>query len=161
MSVRYRWTVDVDENRLWVRELYTYVNIYKRVIREYIQTYTKRTVNVRARLQWYANEISRQPGFRSPASVSQSPPWKIRFNLWWVGWRIIEQLFWGFRDMVGWKTCIKSSLLAASVSSCTRGWFWSRKPPRIDREISEWRWENACKCWLFYGRQLSDKHCSR
>jgi hypothetical protein len=31
MSVRYRWTVDVDENRLWVRELYTYVNIYKRV----------------------------------------------------------------------------------------------------------------------------------
>ena len=26
MSVRYRWTVDVDENRLWVRELYTYVN---------------------------------------------------------------------------------------------------------------------------------------
>ena len=22
MSVRYRWTGDVDENRLWVRELY-------------------------------------------------------------------------------------------------------------------------------------------
>ena len=42
MSVRYRWTGDVDKNRLWVRELYTYVN--------YIQTRTKRTVNVRARL---------------------------------------------------------------------------------------------------------------
>ena len=25
MSVRYRWTVDVDEARLWVRELYTSV----------------------------------------------------------------------------------------------------------------------------------------
>ena len=44
MSVRYRWTGDVDENRLWVRELYTYVN--------YIQTCTKRTVNVRARLHY-------------------------------------------------------------------------------------------------------------
>ena len=42
MSVRYRWTGDVDENRPWVHELYTYVN--------YIQTCTKRTVNVRARL---------------------------------------------------------------------------------------------------------------
>ena len=42
MSVRYRWTGDVDKNRLWVRELYTYVN--------YIQKCTKRTVNVRARL---------------------------------------------------------------------------------------------------------------
>ena len=51
MSVRYRWIVDVDENRLWVRELYTYVNIYKRVIREYIQTCIKYTVNVRARLK--------------------------------------------------------------------------------------------------------------
>ena len=34
-----------------MRELYTYVNIYKRVIREYIQTCIKCTVNVRARLQ--------------------------------------------------------------------------------------------------------------
>ena len=49
MSVRYRWTVDVDENRLWVRELYTYVN--------YIQTCTKRTVNVRARLQRYVLRV--------------------------------------------------------------------------------------------------------
>ena len=27
MSVRYRWTGDVDETRLWVRELYT--NVYE------------------------------------------------------------------------------------------------------------------------------------
>ena len=49
MSVRYRWTGDVDENRLWVRELYTYVN--------YIQTCTKRTVNVRVRLQWWIRRL--------------------------------------------------------------------------------------------------------
>ena len=51
----------MDENRLWVRELYTYVNIYKRVIREYIQTCIKCTVNVRARLQSQssANELNR------------------------------------------------------------------------------------------------------
>ena len=28
MSVRYRWTGDVDENRQWVRELYAYVNLF-------------------------------------------------------------------------------------------------------------------------------------
>ena len=27
MSVRYRWTGDVDENRLWVRELY--ISVYE------------------------------------------------------------------------------------------------------------------------------------
>ena len=65
MSVRYRWTGDVDENRLWVRELYTYVN--------YIQTCTKRTVNVRARLHFgFTSPFIMKYGFSAtPAALMQ------------------------------------------------------------------------------------------